>query len=195
MKVMLKSLVLSSILLIPFNIALAEDKDTREAQQALLEQVLTELDQLKEEIKTMKKPIPSVKEKIRAGKKFAVAFYDSCSKEPELCLKDQEGFGTNNTSNGKNNEDPLGNFLMGQIYQVQYFPETKAWEVSGFKEWHKELGTHKSVSGKDNLEDNEMLLWGYTFRFDDSANVFYEATYKENELDLGLVGRIVFLEE
>lgn len=137
----------------------------------------------------------SVKEKIRAGKKFAVVFYNSCSKEPKLCFDDKTGHGTNNTNDGQDKKDPLGPFLMGQIYQGQYYQNTGQWEGSGFQEWDAKLGTHKSNSRKDHLEDNEMVLWGHVFRFDDSANVFYEAIYKENEHNLGLVGKIVFLEE
>lgn len=189
MKVMLKPLILSSILLIPFNIALAEDKDTREAQ-ALLEQVLADLYQLKEEVKTMKNPIPSVKEKIRAGKKFAVAFYDSCSKEPELCLKDKEGYGTNNNADNKNENDPMGTLLFGQIYQVNYYKKadgTHVWKVSGIQEDGMVFISPSHEYDEDYIERNEMVLWGGVFKFDESASVFYK--------DFGLVGRIVFLEE
>lgn len=190
MKVMLKSLVLSSILLIPFNIALAEDKEV--VSSALLEQVLTELYQLKEEIKTMKKPIPSVKEKIRAGKKFAVAFYDSCSNEPELCLKDKERYGTNNKDDNKHENDPMGTLLFGQIYQVNYYKEEgkHVWIVSGIQEDGMKLTSSEpsdSSYDEDHIERNEMVLWGRVFNFDESARVF--------DKDFGLVGRIVFLEE
>ena len=187
MKVMLKSLVLSSILLIPFNIALAEDKEV--VSSALLEQVLTELHQLKEEIKTMKKPIPSVKEKIRAGKKFAVVLYSGCY-DKIACSRDNTGYGTDNNGDKNNANDPLGTFLFGHQYHVKYHKNAEGkhvWEVSGIQEDGMNFISPSHAYDEDHIERNEMVLWGGVFNFDESASVFYK--------EFGLVGRIVFLEE
>lgn len=132
----------------------------------------------------------SVKEKIRAGKKFAVVFSNSCSKKPELCLKDKEGYGTNNEGNKNNANDPIGTLLFGQIYQVNYYKNAEGkhvWEVSGIQEDGMTFISPSHEYGEDHIERNEMDLWGRVFKFDESASVF--------DKDFGLVGRIVFLEE
>ncbi|TXH69502.1 MAG: hypothetical protein E6Q83_08740 [Thiothrix sp.] len=132
----------------------------------------------------------SVKEKIRDWKNFVVVFYNSCSKEPKLCLDDKRGYGTNNDGDKKNEKDPMGTLLFGQTYRVEYHKNAEGkhvWEVSGIQEDGMTFISASHVYVKDYIETNEIVLWGRVFNFDESARVF--------DKDFGLVGRIVFLED